>query len=522
MVHFLLYAFLTTCASASSLHLRPDGSFKIVQIADMHIQNGVLSGCVDITDEQKKYPCSDLNTTAFINRMILKEDPDLVIFTGDNIVGGSLDSKKSCQMAFGPSIDAKIPWAATLGNHDEQAPIHNRTELMEYITTLPSTLSMIGPSSLSTVDRPVGGNFRLNVLRNDSSSALTLYFLDSGDYSKVPSVSGYDWLHEDQIAWFLKESANVTATALAQGKPIPPGIVFFHIPLPEYNDMLAAKVPISGDYQEGVCSAHVNSGMFAAIKQAGDVISTIVGHDHVNDFCGKWMDVHLCYGGGTGYHAYGKAGWPRRSRVLHLSEKEGRLWTWKRLDVSNLTVIDKEILYGSTPLGNLTLVAGSSHTVECPPGFEKSTFDLNAGVGGDYVYLCFKHLESSPAGTPAVADAVISLKNCPSGYTKIDTHNSGDPIFMCVSIKTTGDIIENIVIVIGSANCPKGYAKDPQNLDQGKIGHFAYMCTKKISRTHWLSSGIRKPVHWNGGLPRKDKANDGSFRMVSDEDRWNL
>ncbi|KAK2436464.1 putative inactive purple acid phosphatase [Trifolium repens] len=55
------------------------------------------------------------------------------------------------------------------------------------------------------------------------------------------------------------------------------------------------------------CSASVNSGFFTTLVGAGDVKAVFVGHDHLNDFCGKLMDIQLCYAGGFGYHAYGKA-----------------------------------------------------------------------------------------------------------------------------------------------------------------------------------------------------------------------
>ena len=48
----------------------------------------------------------------------------------------------------------------------------------------------------------------------------------------------------------------------------------------------------------------------------GDVKVVFTGHDHGNDFCGELTGIHLCYAGGFGYHAYGKAGWGRRARVV--------------------------------------------------------------------------------------------------------------------------------------------------------------------------------------------------------------
>ena len=57
------------------------GSFKILQVADMHYGDGKTTPCGDVFSYQMA-TCSDLNTTAFIKRMILAEKPDLIVFTG--------------------------------------------------------------------------------------------------------------------------------------------------------------------------------------------------------------------------------------------------------------------------------------------------------------------------------------------------------------------------------------------------------------------------------------------------------
>lgn len=63
------------------LRFRQNGEFKILQVADMHYANGKTTPCLDVLPSQVA-GCSDLNTTAFINRMISAEKPDLIVFTG--------------------------------------------------------------------------------------------------------------------------------------------------------------------------------------------------------------------------------------------------------------------------------------------------------------------------------------------------------------------------------------------------------------------------------------------------------
>ena len=137
-----------------------------------------------------------------------------------------------------------------------------------------------------------------------------------------------------------------------------PGLVYFHIPLPEYASF--DKSNFTGVKQEGISSPSINSGFFTSMVEAGDVRAVFTGHDHINDFCGKLMDIHLCYAGGFGYHAYGQAGWARRARVVRIDlKKDGkRGWgavksikTWKRLDDPDLSTIDAQVLWSKSSIG---------------------------------------------------------------------------------------------------------------------------------------------------------------------------
>lgn len=153
-------------------------------------------------------------------------------------------------------------------------------------------------------------------------------------------------------------------------KSAAPGLAYFHIPLPECASFDSSN--FTGVKQEGISSASVNSGFFTTMVEAGDVKAAFTGHDHLNDFCGELLGIHLCYAGGFGYHAYGKAGWARRARVVlaTLEEREKGGWgevksikTWKRLDDKHLTVIDAQVLWSKTSAGKLLLKYLLGHTL---------------------------------------------------------------------------------------------------------------------------------------------------------------
>ncbi|KAL8154864.1 hypothetical protein AgCh_000276 [Apium graveolens] len=316
VVFFLCLCQLRICSG--KLRFNKHGEFKILQVADMHFADGKKTLCEDVLPQQMK-TCSDLNTTAFIRRMIIAEKPDLIVFTGDNIYGfDATNPVASMNAAFSPAISSKIPWTAVLGNHDQE-----------------STLSREG---------------------------VMKYIIDSGDYSTVPDIPGYGWIKPSQQYWFQQTSKMLQKAY--KTKPVPqkdpaPGLAYFHIPLPEYANFDSSN--FTGVRQEGISSASINSGFFTTMVEAGDVKAVFTGHDHLNDFCGELTGIHLCYAGGFGYHAYGLAGWSRRARVvvasLEKTQKGGwgavqSIRTWKRLDDRHLTAIDRQLIWSKSSSGS--------------------------------------------------------------------------------------------------------------------------------------------------------------------------
>lgn len=345
------------------LRFNENGQFKILQVADMHYANGAVTRCEDVLPSE--FPsCSDLNTSAFLTRMIQSEKPDFIVFTGDNIYGSdSADAADSMDAAFAPAIKSKLPWAAVLGNHDQESTM-TREELMLYLSVMDYSISKVNPLSDNPGDRQRFtvdgfGNYNIEVKgalgsELENKSVFNLYFLDSGDKSTVPGISGYGWIKESQQAWLRDVSALLQDTykrgRAPQTDPAP-ALGFFHIPLYEVRYLGGSE--IVGEMQEGVGCASINSGVLSTFVSTGDIKAVFTGHDHVNDFCGKYEGIWLCYGGGFGYHAYGKAGWSRRARVIVATlEKGEKTWqgvtsikTWKRLDDTTFTKIDEQTLW---------------------------------------------------------------------------------------------------------------------------------------------------------------------------------
>ncbi|MFH5182026.1 metallophosphoesterase family protein [Paenibacillus sp. TAB 01] len=290
-----------------SLKFRQDGTFTIVQLTDLHWKQG---------GER------DRQTERLVELVLEKEQPDLVFLTGDTIESGGIADPRQAYREAVKAVDRSgIPWAAVFGNHDAEGAV-TKAELLEVQREHAACLSEAGPETVTGI-----GNYTLPVYGNDESIAAVLYAMDSGEYAK-PLLPGYDWIRRDQIGWYADESRRYAADN--GGRPLP-GLMFFHIPLPEYVEVWEHE-SCFGEKHEGVASPKVNSGMFAAMLEQGNIDGVFVGHDHVNDYWGELHGMRLCYGRATGYNTYGREGWPRGARVIKLTEGKRGFDSWLRLE----------------------------------------------------------------------------------------------------------------------------------------------------------------------------------------------
>lgn len=114
------------------------------------------------------------------------------------------------------------------------------------------------------------------------------------------------------------------------GTPLP-SLAFFHIALPEYNQAASDETAILvGTRKEKACAPQLNSGMFASMKEMGDILGVFVGHDHDDDYAVFWKGILLAYGrytgGDTVYNNLSNG-----ARVIEMTEGSTNFRTWIRL-----------------------------------------------------------------------------------------------------------------------------------------------------------------------------------------------
>jgi len=309
-VFLLAFVLITGAQPKSKLHFNADGTFKIAQFTDIHYKPGV--------------PESD-PSLELIKYILKTEKPDLVAFTGDIVTGRPATDGWKAVLA--PVVEAGIPFAVTLGNHDDEHDL-SRQQIRELLKTFPGYVGK-KPDAKSEF-----GDYLVKVNAENKEKNALLWFLDSNAYSALDSVEGYGWFSHDQVNWYRKQSRK---NALKSGEKLP-ALAYFHIPLPEYRDAFNGDAERVGQRNEDECSPDINTGMFTAMLFEGDVMGTFVGHDHVNDYIVNHYGIALTYGRWSGGKTtYGDL--QHGSRIVVLEKGKRQFKTWMRL--SDGQVIDE-------------------------------------------------------------------------------------------------------------------------------------------------------------------------------------
>ena len=268
--------------SKHTLYYNDDGSFRVLILADMHMSSGA-----DATAVQER-----------IRAMVDRENPNLVIFTGDNVVGAGSESslRASLDKIVGYIEEKEIPWCHVYGNHDREGGMSNEAQQAVYE-------SYEYCISKDEADVSGTGNYVHGIFNKDGTLGSVIYFLDSGTSN---SQYTYDYIQDDQIAWYKDTSETLEAYT---GRVVN-GMMAFHIPL--YENELAYQnrdnkeivYEYSGDKGEAICPSTYDTNLFETILERGDVEAIVTGHDHSNSYMYNYYGVKLCSAPTISKHGY--------------------------------------------------------------------------------------------------------------------------------------------------------------------------------------------------------------------------
>src|SRR5690625_3856740 len=131
----------------AKIRFQKNGSFKIVQLTDLHI------GSNDGNE-------ADAKTFTLIDTIIQSENPDLIVITGDLIWSEHEGAAQTYKRVLDVISKWDIPFAIVYGNHDSEANI-TRNELFNIQKEYVGSIAKRGPDNIHGI-----GNYSLTIQSN--------------------------------------------------------------------------------------------------------------------------------------------------------------------------------------------------------------------------------------------------------------------------------------------------------------------------------------------------------------------
>lgn len=311
----------------NSISYRQDGRLTVLQVSDPQDMVHVRKAMVQMLDR-----AYDLVR------------PDLVLFTGDNILGNHLlDARfgtrqvaageaatleairKSLHPILWPLQKRGIPFAMIYGNHDDMNLISKEAQAEIF-----RSYSMCLP--MNTSDPALDcDTYCIRLTDAQGKVRQALWMLDSAWYDKQADRC-YTAVKPEAVAWYKRESEALQAEN--GGEPVP-GLLFLHIPLSQTNNLL---VPCPADAPDAVLTKEgpmrldpakaagvlaeppsvldADGGLYDALLARRDVMAVVTGHDHCNSFIGRQDGLDFIQTPCASFRCYGNA--ERGVRVFEL------------------------------------------------------------------------------------------------------------------------------------------------------------------------------------------------------------
>ena len=295
------------------LRFRADGTFRIVCFSDF----------------QETYEEFDPRTLRGVNAVLDAEQPDFVILCGDNCNGPRIRSaaelEKYLSRMLEPFVRRNLPWCHVNGNHDYDAAVP-MDEQMRIYAAVPGCMTQNAPGI------PGSTNFALPVYSADGERIVcAVWGLDTGHDSDdvrpglikealaaglSHPASNWGMIRFEQLMWYWNRSLELERGA---GHAVP-GVMAMHVAPWEFDYMrrFTGALGVTGNTKEQYGLGALNSGVFAALVQRGDVKCVLSGHTHMNTCSARYCGIEMCNVGSAGYSAYGEDAL-RGCRVIDLS-----------------------------------------------------------------------------------------------------------------------------------------------------------------------------------------------------------
>ncbi len=315
------------------LKFNSDGKFTILQVSDaqdMHIpRRGMFK---------------------MLNKIYDKVNPDLIVLTGDNILGNHINDapignrqnvktkkgtlkrmRKALGYLLNPIEKKEIPFAFIYGNHDDKNCVTKNEQAAIY--------GEYNYCVKYNLDNPEVDcdTYNIPVYSSDSEKiAYNIWMIDSAG-ADDDGNNGFEYVKPEAIEWYKNKSRTLEDE---NGEPVM-SLMFQHIPVPQTKDLFiecdekdSAAVKArdgkfykldperaSGFAFEYAETTSEDFGQLDAIRERGDVCALVFGHDHLNCFTSEIEGVNIVQTPGASFRCYGNMV-SRGVRVFEIDEKD--------------------------------------------------------------------------------------------------------------------------------------------------------------------------------------------------------
>lgn len=329
-----------------------NGKFKILQVSDPQDMHYPRRSMLKMLDKAYDELC-----------------PDLVVFTGDNVLSNHLldarfgnkkvaegfeatreRMKQSLRIILEPLEKRGIPFAMIFGNHDDMCCM-TKEQIIDLYREYSCFVGLTDTYGHGDV-----GTHNIIIYSGDEPK-FNLWMMDTSRQDKELDKI-FEGVTTDAVDWYIETSNALKAGN--GGKPLP-SLMFQHIPVSEVADCvedcnkedngaarfydknryirLKPEKVNSGRLYEPTPGCKENYGQFDAVKQQGDVLSLVYGHHHMNMFDVTHEGVRMIQTPAASFRCYGNN--LRGVRMFELDEK-----TPDKFTTTHYTYFD---LMGKTP-----------------------------------------------------------------------------------------------------------------------------------------------------------------------------
>ena len=272
-------------------------SVRILQVTDLHL--GSTGHWRD-----------DLRTLNRIKRLVKKYDPHFLFVTGDLFTGEKPYGSLLAAYAVHFFDELERPWFYVFGNHDAQGGF-GHDEIYEVFNTSEwGVLGYHGSAELKKYD------YFVDIKVGDSNTPnWQVYSIDTGPHDGIKATQ------PDQIEWYKNISKQTNEKYNSSIR----AISIFHIPLIQYQELWNDEnIKKSGVSQEKVYYEEDDGTLYNAFVEMGNVEATFCGHDHYNNYWGKYIGgIILAYGYISGEST--KEAWPTGGKLITLPIGKGEI-----------------------------------------------------------------------------------------------------------------------------------------------------------------------------------------------------